>query len=171
MRAWAALALLIVAACDSAPAEKAAEPVATAAAPEPGEWEFAAEVTAFNKADSGKPRIDTPKGTRSTEKYCLASGEKIPTDFFSGAGYTCSYGNYYVRNGGINVTLSCINKKMNEAVLMAADGSFEGGSVTFDRNLRSAFSTDGDVVIDSHITGKRIGDCTPAGKAGKAASK
>lgn len=170
MRAWAGLAVLFVAACGEAPVEKAAEPVVTAAAPEPGEWELAAEVTAFNKADSGKPRIDTPAGTKSTEKLCLAAGgEQLQTDFFSGDGYKCTYGNYYVRGGTINLTLSCVNEKLNEAVLMAVDGSFEGDSVTFNRNLRSAFSTDGDVVIDSKITGKRIGDC--AAPEGKAASK
>lgn len=161
--------MLFVAACSEAPAEKAAEPVATAAAPEPGQWELAAEVTAFNKADSGKPRIDTPAGTKSTENMCVEPGEQLPTALFSGEGYKCTYGNYYVRNGTINLTLSCVNEKLNEAVMMAVDGTFEGGSVAFNRNLRSAFATDGDVVIDSKITGKRTGDC--ASGAGKAASK
>lgn len=162
MRAWAGLAVLFVAACGEAPAEKKAEPAAAAAALEPGKWEFATEVTGFAKADTGKPRIDTPKGTRTSEKLCIGSGEQLPTELFTGQDYKCSYGNYYVRGGTINLTLSCLNTKMNEAVLMTVDGSFEAASVTYNRNLRSQFSTDGDVVIDTHVTGKRIGDCAAA---------
>jgi hypothetical protein len=162
MRAWIGFAVLLVAACGEAPVEKAEAPVA--AAPEPGEWELTSEVTAFQKVGEAPAKIDTPKGTRSTAKICVGAGAQLPTEFFSGEGFSCTYNDYYVRNGGINLALACVHKKLNEPVPISVNGSFDGASVTYDRSLRTGFSQ-GSVAIEAHVTGRRTGTCTPAAKA------
>src|SRR3982751_3575984 len=97
MRALALIGLLAVASCgDEGAGNKAAS---VAASPSPGQWELTSQVVRFRKAAQGTPRIDTPVGTRATQSLCVAPGGRLPTELFSGEGFTCSYGTYYIRNG------------------------------------------------------------------------
>jgi len=151
--------VLIAAACGETPAENKAQPVAAQFSP--GQWELTSEVTALAKVDTEAPRINTPAGTRATNSVCAAEGHQLPTAFFSGEGYRCTYGTYYVRNGRVNVTLSCHRDGLQGGMTMSADGTYDGDSVTFTRNLRTNLTTEGDAVIDSRVTGRRTGNCTP----------
>src|SRR5436190_5119121 len=104
MRALALLPLLFVASCGGGAAENKATVVA---APSPGQWELTSQVTRFRKADQGTSSIDTPIGTRATQSLCVAAGGQLPTEMFSGDGFTCGYSTYYVRNGHASVTVNC----------------------------------------------------------------
>src|SRR3954471_16005121 len=105
MRALVLIALLGAASCgDDSAQNKAAAVVAT---PPAGQWELATQVTRFTATDNGMPRINTPVGTRAAESVCVGASGQLPTTLFSGDGFTCSYGNYYVRNGTANATLTC----------------------------------------------------------------
>jgi hypothetical protein len=159
MRAFAVIPIILVAACGEAPAENKAASGAAAFAP--GQWELTSEVTALTKADTEAPRINTPAGTRATNSVCAAEGHQLPTAFFSGEGYRCTYGTYYVRNGRVNVTLSCYRDGLQGGMTMSAEGTYQADSVTFTRNLRTNLTTEGDAVIDSRVTGRRTGECTP----------
>jgi hypothetical protein len=159
MRLLACIPIALVAGCGGETAENKAEPVAATFAP--GQWELTTEVTGFRQADQGRPSINTPVGTRATGRYCVARGHELPTEFFSDQGYRCNYGSYYVRNGRVNVTLSCTRAGLSGSVSMSADGTFQAASVEFQRDLRTALDGDGDVVVTARITGRRTGDCTP----------
>jgi hypothetical protein len=160
MRALAMLPLLFVASCGDGAAENKA--ASAAAAPSPGQWELTSQVTRFRKADQGRARIDTPVGTRATQSLCVAAGGRLPTEMFSGDGFTCTYGNYYVRNGRANVTVNCRREGLTGEIPMTVDGTFEADSIALHRNLRTVLSGDGDVEIDADVTGRRTGACTPA---------
>jgi hypothetical protein len=160
MRALALLPLLFVASCGDGAAENKAAPVA--AAPSPGQWELTSQVTRFRKADQGAARIDTPVGTRATQSLCVAAGGQLPTEMFSGDGFTCSYGTYYVRNGHAGVTVNCHREGLTGDIPMTIDGTFEADRINLHRNLRTVLTTDGDVEIDADVTGHRTGACTPA---------
>jgi hypothetical protein len=159
MRALALLPLLFVASCGDGAAEN--KTAAAAAAPSPGQWELTSQVTRFRKADQGRASIDTPVGTRATQSLCVAPSGRLPTEMFSGEGFTCSFGNYYVRNGHAGVTVSCTREGLTGEIPMTIDGTFTADSITLHRNLRTALVGDGDVEIDSDITGRRTGSCTP----------
>ena len=160
MRTLALLPLLFVASCGGGTAEnKATQAVA---APSPGQWELTSQVARFRKADNGTARIDTPVGTRATQSLCVAAGGRLPTEMFSGDGFTCSFGNYYVRNGRANVTLNCRREGLTGDIPMTVDGTFEADSIALHRNLRTVLTGEGDVEIDADITGRRTGACTPA---------
>ena len=160
MRAFALLPLLFVASCGGGTTEnKAASAVA---APSPGQWELTSQVSRFRKADQGAARIDTPVGTRATQSLCVAAGGRLPTEMYSGEGFDCSFGNYYVRNGRTSVTLNCHREGLTGEIPMTVDGTFEADSISLHRNLRTVLTTDGDVEIDAEITGRRTGACTPA---------
>lgn len=160
MRALALLPLLFVASCGDGAAENKAAPAV--AAPSPGQWELTSQVTRFRKADQGAARIDTPVGTRATQSLCVAAGGRLPTEMFSGDGFACGYGNYYVRNGRANVTLNCRREGLTGEIPMTVDGTFGADSIALHRNLRTVLTSDGDVEIDADVTGRRTGACTPA---------
>jgi hypothetical protein len=157
MRILALIPLLFVASCGEAPSGDKAEPVTAAFTP--GQWELTAEVIRFQPADHGTPKIAAPVGTRTTGSYCAARGHELPTEFFSDPGYRCNYGSYYVRNGRVNVTLSCTRPGLSGGIAISAEGRFEAGSVEFERDLRTALDGDGDVAIAARVTGRRTGDC------------
>ena len=161
MRRLALLALLTVTGCgDDSPQNKAAAAGPTAIAP--GQWELTSEVTRFTQADHGAPRINTPVGTRTTANICVGAGAQQPTAFYSGDNFNCTYGTYYARNGMINLTLQCTRPGLTGQIPMTIDGTFQGSTIDYHRNLRTVLTTDGDVEIDTHVTGRRTGDCTPA---------
>lgn len=159
MRALALIPIVFVAACGEAPAENKAEAVAASFAP--GQWELTSEVTGLRQADRGSPQINTPAGTRTTQSLCVGADHQVQTAFFAGEGYRCTYGTYYVRNGRVNLTLACTREGLTGNITMAAEGTFQADSVEFRRNLRTILTGDGDVEIDSRVTGRRTGDCTP----------
>jgi hypothetical protein len=170
MRALALLPLLLAASCgDGGPTENKAAPAAQA--PSPGQWTLASQVTRFRNADQGAPKINTPVGTRATENLCVPPGARLPTELFSGEGYTCTYGTYYARAGRVNLTLNCRREGLSGDIPMTVDGTFTEDSITLHRNLRTILSTDGDVEIDTDITGHRSGACTAAPPGGESQNR
>ena len=170
MRALALLPLLLAASCGgSGSTENKAAPAAQA--PSPGQWTLASQVTRFRNADQGAAKINTPVGTRATENLCVAPGARLPTELFSGEGYTCTYGTYYARAGRVNLTLNCRREGLSGDIPMTVDGTFTEDSITLHRNLRTILSTDGDVEIDTDITGHRTGACAPAPAEGEAQNR
>ena len=170
MRAIACmLPLLLVTACGGGEAEAdEAAPAATTITA--GQWELTSEVSNFRTVDEGRPKIDTPVGTRATESVCVGEGTRPPTAFFAGEGYACEYGAYYVRNGRINVTLACTREGLSGSIPISAEGRITAEGVEFTRTVRTALVSDGDVEITASVNGRRTGDCTPEADDGNAAA-
>ena len=168
MRALAFIPLLVLAGCGEAAPENKAAPAA-AASIAAGQWELTSEVTSFDTADDGAPKINTPAGTRTVENVCVGAEGRPPTALFSGSGYDCEYGTYYVRNGRANVTLDCRRPGLQGSVQLAVDGTVEAEEFEFTRDIRTNLVTDGDVTIAARVTGRRTGDCAAeGGEDGKA---
>ena len=168
MRVLGLIPLLIVAACGSeggSVAEKN-EAAPKAAAPEPGQWELATEVTSFRAVDEGEPKISAAVGTRATESVCVGAGGQLPPALFAGDGYDCSYGTYYVRNGRLNVTMDCRREGLAGMIAITAEGQSQGETAEYTRNVRTSLSTDGDVEISTRVTGRRTGECAAGGESG-----
>ncbi len=172
MRALACmLPLLFATACGGGAETKTESNEAAASAPstiEAGLWELTSEVTRFRPTDQGRPRINTPVGTRATSSVCVGADARPPAAFFAGEGYLCDYGAYYVRNGRINLTLSCARDGLSGTIPISIEGRVEEDGVEFSRTIRTMLATDGDVEIAATVTGRRTGDCTP--EPGAAAS-
>jgi hypothetical protein len=162
MRTLALIPLLLVGACggggESAQNKAVTAPPATIAA---GQWELTSEVTAFHGEDAGPPKINTPVGTRATESVCVGAETQAPSELFSGAGLDCQRGSYYVRNGRLNVTLNCRREGLIGSIPVTAGGTFQTDTLEYQRSLRTILSGNGDVAIDTRVTGRRTGDCTP----------
>jgi hypothetical protein len=158
MRKLALIALLFAAGCGES--EPEAKKSTRLAAFEPGQWELSSEVTMLDSQDNGAPAIDTPVGTRATHSVCVGAGEATP-DLFAGEGYDCTYTNYYLRNGRANVQLNCRREGLQGEIVMTANGEFGSSELSYERNVRTILSTDGDVLVNYRVTGRRTGDCTP----------
>ena len=166
MRILGLIPVLVLAACGGNGGAETNEAAAKAASPEPGQWELATEVTAFRTVDEGAPKIVATVGERATENVCVAPGGQLPAELFAGAGYDCSYGTYYVRNGRVNVTLDCRREGLDGMVAIAAEGNSASDTAEFTRNVRTALATDGDVEIATRVSGRRTGECSAAPEGG-----
>ena len=161
MRWIACTALLVVAACGGGGGAEQNKAAATKAASlAAGQWELTSEVTAFRTIDQGRPKIDTPVGTRATETVCVGAG-RPPSELFSGNGYDCRYDSYYGRNGRVNATMICSREGLVGAIPMTADGEFGADTLEYTRNAQTSFAGDGDVQLAARVTGRRTGECTP----------
>jgi hypothetical protein len=160
MRFFALTPVLLLAACGGGETEqKVAAPRAASIAA--GQWQLSSEVTAFRGVDQGTPKIDAPVGTRAETAACVAEGHQPPTSMFSGEGYRCNYDSFYARNGRLSATLACSREGLSGQVMMGVDGTFDGSTITFDREIRTVLATDGDVEFTEHVTGRLGGACTP----------
>jgi hypothetical protein len=159
MRMMLIVPLLIVAGCGGEAATE--EKKARLASLDPGQYELSSEVTNLASVDEGDPAIDTPAGTRASQSVCVRAGHQAPTLLFSGEGYQCRYDNYYVRNGRINALLSCTREGLQGDIAMTVDGTFESGQLAYTRKVRTILASDGDVLVDYRVTGRRTGECAP----------
>ncbi len=156
-----AVPLLALAACGGGE-EKAAEVPATMPT---GQYEVVAAVTEFRPGEDGEPKVSTPVGTRTTRSLCANAAEP-PADLFADEGETCSYASpAYARGGTINVTLNCTRPGLNGAITYSVDGSYTADG--FEANRRASVLVDGpgDSNATATLTGRRTGECQPAGPA------
>lgn len=166
---WTAGALTLAACGGGGEANKA---TAKADTLQPGQYEVTAAVTSFRAADKGTPKINTKQGDSTTRSVCVADGAALPPDLFADDGFTCrNSGDMYARGGTLNVTLQCDVAGQRGSAGYSVTGSFGADSFEAERSLETLFSTDGDVVIASTITGRRTGDCTAAPAAANAGAE
>jgi Protein of unknown function (DUF3617) len=169
MRAFILLPIAALTACGGSESQNQAK--ATANAIQPGQYEVTTEVTGFRKADAGTPKIDTPVGTRATRSVCV-SGTAVMPDLFADQGFACqTTGTPYVRGGTLNLTLTCTRPGLQGSVGYSITGRFDGESFQGTRGLQTSLSTDGDVAIQSTISGRRTGACQAGGTAPAAPTK
>jgi hypothetical protein len=167
VRFTAFVPLLVLAACS----EGAAPPKQEAKAPKAeqfaaGQWEMTTEVTNVIQRDKGTPAIDTPKGSKATVMSCVAEADvkKPQPALFASAGSDCDYRDVYMQSGRLNATLSCSRAGLSGTIATNVNGSFTADTFEGTATSETSLSGDGDVRIDSKLTGRRIGDCTAAPK-------
>ncbi|HEX8533708.1 MAG TPA: DUF3617 family protein [Allosphingosinicella sp.] len=172
MRAFALVPLLLAAACSGGSEAPKQEETAAAQKLDAGQWELTTEVTKFAKADQGKPKIDTPEGTKETRTVCVeeADAAKPQPAMFGGEKDECTYGDFYMSDGRLSATVNCNRPGLSGNVATRADVDFKAKSLEGTLSTTTYLTTDGDVQISRKLTGRHTGQCTaePAGKEKKA---
>lgn len=147
----------------SGPAANAGASDAPAAAPPEnlpaGQWELTSEVIRFMSADS-RPLILMKVGDHASASVCVGGGPQAPAALFVEAGYDCTMPSHYVRNGLLDVTLRCRRRDLPGEIDQAIQGEYTDGTLTYRRDIRTEFATDGNVQIEQEVRGRRTGDCT-----------
>ena len=148
----------LIAGCtsDSAPPAEQAETVALL----PGEYDISAKIDSFRSTDKATPatraKVGDPPATR---RACVAAGGNMPVEAFADAGDLCTASSSYVRNGRLNLQLSC-SRPGHGTVMQLADGSFKADSFEAKLNTATYFTGSGDYAMTRSFTGKRVGECS-----------
>lgn len=168
----ATVSLAALAACGGEEQKAKAPKAAAAKALDAGQWQSRLEVTAFRKADEGRPRINMPVGTKADAGTCITAenATRPPPVLFLGPEYEdCAWGSdFYMRGGRIMGSMICQRDGVGEVPAMInvnyTATSFEG-----EIDIVTRLPTDGDVVIHGTLQGSRTAAaCTAATDAGAA---
>ncbi len=129
-----------------------------------GQWEMTTEVTQVVKRDKGAPAIDMPQGSKSSRSVCVAEADakQPPPALFMPEGFDCKYRDSYVSGGRLNGTLACTRSGLGGTVATNVNGSFTADTFEGTATTETSLAGEGDARIDTKLTGRRTGDCTPA---------
>ena len=149
---------------ESAPA---AAPTSETKSLSAGEYEVATRVEDLRSTDHTTP-LTKAKQTAANEapamhRACVADGGKIDSSMFAEAGDKCSVQNSYVRNGKINMQLSCTRSGAPGQVLQSIDGDYGADSFTATVNTGTYFTGSGDYAMRRAMTARRVGACPATG--------
>ncbi|HEX8525504.1 DUF3617 domain-containing protein [Allosphingosinicella sp.] len=162
------LILVPLAALASCGAEEKAKAPPKPDAIEAGQWETNLEVTMLRPLDRGTPKLNLPTGTRLTGSTCVAPADtsRPPATLFAVSPFECEYTNFYMKRGRLNFQMTCRHPMVDGEVATMLDGSFTAGEISGVINFSTALVSDGDVIVATRLTGRRIGACTPAAGTG-----
>jgi len=169
MRLAALTLILWLAACsgETEPAEQKSE-AAAAEQFSAGQWEMATEVTKVMQRDQGPPAIDMAQGSKSSRSVCLTEAEakKPQPALFVPEGFDCTYRDSYVRGGRVNATLACTRPGLSGNIATNINGSFTAEGFAGTSTTETSLAGQGDVRLDTKLSGRRIGACSAAPSKG-----
>ena len=164
----AAAGLLGACSDDSANAPKEEAPAASL---KPGEYEITAKVDALRSTDNSTPATASKAdGPPTVTRTCVAADGEIEPGAFAESDEQCTATDSYVRGGRLNMQLKC-NRAGKGGVMAMADGKFTADSFTAQVLTSTYFSGPGDYELTRTVTGKRVGECPPAGDPATAQNK
>jgi hypothetical protein len=176
MRPLTLSALLVLASCSGGGSDESREKATerTAQAPtqavslEPGEWEFATNITKSYVANRqatvvGAKSNSLPSAPQSsTTKACIGPDqvEQPREALFTGEREGCKYEHFYMSRGRLVAALSC--PQPNGEMNMSMDGSYTATTMDVSADTSIGVFGTGTLKVQSKISGRRTGPC-PAG--------
>ena len=161
MRLIALTPLLILAACSEGSEPKKADATAAAKQLSAGQWEMTSEVTNVTQRDEGTPAIKVTQGDKTTSSVCIAEADakKPQAALFASEGSECTHRDMYMSNGRINATLACKRPGLSGEIATLVNGNYTADTIEGTAVTETSLVGEGDVKIESKLTGKRVGDC------------
>ncbi len=164
MRKFVLMPLVLLAACSGGseqPKQEAKEAAATRL--DAGQWEVTTEVTSLVKRDQGTPALKMEQGSKSTESVCLGAADtQPPPALLAAEGLDCTYRDIFMRSGKINATLACRSPGLSGDISTIVNATFTGTTLEGTATTETRLSGEGDVRVDTRLTGRRTGECTAA---------
>ena len=169
---WLATATALagsLAGCGNGSAPAASPATEAAAALSAGEYEVATKVEDLRSTDHTTPLTKAKQMAAGdppvVHRACVGSDGAIATAMFAEAKDDCSVQNSYVRNGKINLQLSCTRPGAPGQVLQSVDGDFTADSFTATVNTGTYFMGSGDYAMRRTMTARRVGACGAQSKS------
>ncbi len=151
-----AAAAALVSACGNSGQEAQAE--AVAAALQPGEYELGwTDIKRTDADKKGAGEGASEAAATFADRTCIAAGGKIEPAAFAEKGDDCHAVQSYVRNGIVNVQLTCERKDGKLSSMVT--GKFTAESLDADVETTTSFEGKGNYTLTRKVTAKRIGDC------------
>ena len=101
----------------------------------------------------------SPTGTTTA---CVAADNAIDPALFAEDGDSCTIGNPYVRNGRLQMDLTCSREGADGQVRQSVSGTFTADSLEAEVSSTTYLSGYGDYAMTRTFTAKRLGECPPA---------
>ncbi len=109
---------------------------------------------------------DEPAAAAFPAKTCIAQDGKIDPSAFADKDDKCHAVNSYVRNGIVNIQLSCAREGVG-SLSQIISGTLTADSFEADVETTTSFEDAVDFKMTGKVTGKRVGDCPPEPKEAK----
>jgi len=163
MRRFVLMPLALLAACSGGGSEQPKQEAEAAPATrlDAGQWDVTTEVTSLVKRDQGTPALKMEQGSKTTKSVCLGAGDTRPAPALLAAeGLDCTYRDIYMSGGRINATLECKRAGLSGDISTVVNATFTGTTLEGAATTETRLSGEGDVRVDTKLTGRRTGECT-----------
>jgi len=128
---------------------------------EPGQYQAQWKVASLRIVDKNKTAATNLKqDATGTTTACVT--DKIDPALFAEDGDTCTIGNPYIRNGRLQMDLTCSRKGQSGQVRQSVSGTFTADSIDAEVSTTTYLSGYGDYAMTRNFTAKRVGECPPA---------
>ena len=156
----AGAAMLLASCGDDAPVKNEPE---TATSIEPGQYQADWKVTSLRIVDKNPTAATNLKqDATGTTTACVAADNAIDPALFAEDGDSCTIGNPYVRNGRMQMDLTCSRKGVDGQVRQSVSGTFTADTIDAEVSTTTYLSGYGDYAMTRNFTAKRLGECPPA---------
>lgn len=138
---------------------------------EPGQYQADWKVASLRSVDKTTPATNLKQDATGTTTACVTS--QVDPALFAEDGDSCTMADPYVRNGRIQMDLTCTREGQSGQVRQSVSGTFTADSIEAEVSTSTYLSGAGDYAMTRNFTAKRLGECPPAATktAGKEASE
>ena len=146
---------------DDAPVKNETETAAVSL--EPGQYQADWKVASLRIVDKNDTAATNLKqDATGTTTACVASDGTIDPALFAEDGDTCTVGNSYVRNGRLQMDLTCTREGASGQVRQSVNGTFTANAIDAEVSTSTYLSGYGDYAMTRAFTAKRLAECPPA---------
>jgi hypothetical protein len=161
----AAGAAILVCGCSE---EKPVQEAETAASLAAGQYEASWKVTGLRSIDKTTPATNLKQDATGTTTACVAADGTIDPKLFAEDGDKCTVSNPYIRNGRMNLSLTCKRGSDPGQLNQTVSGTFKADSLDAEVSTTTYLAGRGDYELRRTFTAKRVGECQPAAPEGNA---
>ncbi len=124
-----------------------------------GQYEASWKVTALRSIDKSKPLTNLKMDAAGTTRACIAADGSVDPALFAEDGDRCTISNPYVRNGRMNLNLTCKRGSDAGELRQTVTGTFTADSLDAEVTTTTYLTGLGDYAMTRTVTAKRVGDC------------
>ena len=129
----------------------------------PGQYQADWKVASLRIIDKNKTAATNLKQDATGQTTaCVAEGGSIDPALFAEDGDTCKAANPYMRNGRLQMDLTCTRQGASGQVRQSVSGTFTADKIEAEVSTTTYLSGYGDYAMSRTFTAKRLGECPPA---------
>lgn len=142
---------------------------------DPGQWRMTVALTGFEApglSDQERSMMQGMFNGEHSQEQCITPEQASApqAELFGGAAQeNCRYTEFSMSGGHMNVAGSCAAPEGQGASTMHMQGTYTSAGYDMTMETVTTGTDKGDITMNAHVTGERIGDCPAAGADNDAA--